>query len=42
MTETYINDFHTIFYIPEIQKLEFHLPHVRILGKNHHVNKRRE
>ena len=35
MTETTISDFHTSFYIPSIQKLAFHLPHVRILGTNH-------
>ena len=35
MTETAISDFHTSFYIPSIQKLAFHLPHVRILGTNH-------
>ena len=34
MTETTISDFHTSFYIPAIQKLAFHLPHVRILGTN--------
>ena len=33
--ETTISDFHTIFYIPAIHKLAFHLPHVRILGTNH-------
>ena len=33
--ETTIYDFHTRFYIPAIQKLAFHLPHVRILGANH-------
>ena len=33
--ETTISDFHTSFYIPDIQKLDFHLPHVRILGTNH-------
>ena len=33
--ETIISDFHTNFYIPAIQKLAFHLPHVRILGTNH-------
>ena len=33
--ETTISNFHTIFYIPAIQKLAFHLPHVRILGTNH-------
>ena len=34
MMETAIYDFHTIFYIPAIQKLAFHIPHVRILGTN--------
>ena len=33
--ETKIFDFHTSFYIPDIPKLAFHLPHVRILGTNH-------
>ena len=35
MMETTISNFHTSFYIPEIQKLEFHIPHVPILGTNH-------
>ena len=35
MMETTIFDFHTSSYIPAIQKLAFHLAHVRILGKNH-------
>ena len=35
MMETTISDFHNIFYILEIQKLDFHLPHMYILGKNH-------
>ena len=35
MMETTISDFHTSFYKPFIQKLAFHLPHVRILGTNH-------
>ena len=35
MMETTISTFHTSFYIPAIQKLAFHLPHVRILGTNH-------
>ena len=35
MMDTTISDFNTSFYIPAIQKLDFHLPHVRILGKNH-------
>ena len=33
--ETTIYDFHSSFYIPAIQILAFHLPHVRILGTNH-------
>ena len=33
--ETTISDFYTSFYIPAIQNLAFHLPHVRILGTNH-------
>ena len=32
--ETTISDFNTSFYIVAIQKLAFHLQHVRILGKN--------
>ena len=32
MMETTIYDFHTSFYIPAIQKLAFHIPHVRIIG----------
>ena len=35
MMETTISEFHTSFYIPSIQKLSCHLPHVRILGTNH-------
>ena len=35
MMETTIYDFRTNFYIPAIQKLDFRLPHVRILGTNH-------
>ena len=35
MMETKISDFHTSFYIPAIHKLDFHIPHVRILGTNH-------
>ena len=35
MMETTISGFYTSFYIPAIQKLAFHLPHVRILGTNH-------
>ena len=34
MMEKTISKFHTSFYIPEIQKLAFHLPHVSILGRN--------
>ena len=32
--EKTIYNFHTSFYIPEIQKLAFHIPHVKILGTN--------
>ena len=42
MMETYIAYFRTSFYIPEIQNLVFHLPHVLILGTNHCGNPRRE
>ena len=35
MMETTISDFHTRFYIPAMQKLDFHLLHVHILGTNH-------
>ena len=35
MMETTIFDFHTSFYISAMQKLSFHLTHVRILGTNH-------
>ena len=33
--ETNISNFHTSFYIPEIQKLAFHITHVQILVKSH-------
>ena len=32
MMETTISNSHTSFFIPEIQKLEFHFTHVQILG----------
>ena len=35
MMETTIYEFHTSLYIPAIQKLHFHLPHLRMLGTNH-------
>ena len=35
MMETTISYLHTSFYIPAIQKLDFNLPNVRILGSNH-------
>ena len=35
MMETTISGFHNSFYIPAFQKLDFHLPRVRILGTNH-------
>ena len=37
MMETTISGFYTSFYIPAIQKLEFHLPHGLILGTHHCV-----
>ena len=42
MKETSIYNFHTILYIPTIQKLAFHLPHLSILGNNHCGNSCRE
>ena len=41
MMETTIYDFHTRLYIPAIQKLNFHISHVRILGTNHFGKMRR-
>ena len=35
MMETTISEFHARYYIPAIQKLASHLPHVRILVTNH-------
>ena len=35
MMEKTISNFHTSFHIPEIHKLEFHIPHVQVLGTNH-------
>ena len=29
-----MSEFHKKFYIPAIQKFAFHLPHVRLFGKN--------
>ena len=40
--ETYIDEFHTSFYIVAIQKPEFNFSHVKILGTNHCGNTRRE
>ena len=40
LMETTIYDFHTRIYIPAIQNLAFHLPHMRILGTNHCVEMR--
>ena len=33
--ETKISKFHTRYYIPAIQKLAFHLPHMHIFVTNH-------
>ena len=38
MMETTISNFHTSLYIPEIQKLAFRIPYVKILGTNHCVD----
>ena len=35
MMVTTISGSHASFYIPDILKLAFHLPHVRILGTDH-------
>ena len=35
MMDTTIHDFNISFYTPAIQRLDFQLPHVRILGTNH-------
>ena len=35
MMESSIVEFHQVFYIPAIQKLAFHLPHLCIIGTNH-------
>ena len=35
MMKTTISNLHTSLYIPEIQKLAFHIPRVQILGTNH-------
>ena len=40
--ETTISDFHTSFYMPAIQKLDFYLPQVRILVANHCGEMRRK
>ena len=41
MMETTISIFYTSFYIPAIQKLEFHIPHVQILVTNYCGDSRR-
>ena len=40
MMETTIHSFRTSFYIPEIQKLAFHIPYVQLLGTNHYSDSR--
>ena len=35
MMEKIISNFHKSFYIPEIQKFPFRIPHKQILGTNH-------
>ena len=41
MTETTISNFHTSFFIPATHKLEFHIPHIQILGTNQCGDSRR-
>ena len=38
MMETTISNFHTSVYIPEIQKLAFHISHLQILGTSNCVD----
>ena len=42
MMEISISKCFTRFYIPTIQKLAFHVPHVIIIGTHHYVKTRRE
>ena len=35
MMETTISNFHTSFYIPEIQNLAIHITRIQILGTSH-------
>ena len=35
ITKPTISDRHNSFYLPALQKLDFHLPHMRILGTNY-------
>ena len=39
--ETTISNLHTSFFIPVIQKLAFHIPHVQILSTNYCGDSRR-
>ena len=36
LIETLISEFHEKYYTPEIQKPEFHLPHVHITGTHNY------
>ena len=36
LLDTYITEIHDNFYIPAIQKMEFHLAHALILGTHHY------
>ena len=42
MMKKYIADFHTSFYVPAVQNIAFHLPHVFILCTSHCGNTRFE
>ena len=41
MTETIISNFNTSFFIPAIQKLALHIPHLQILDTNNCGDTRR-
>ena len=42
LLENLISEFHNKFYIPEIQKLTFNLPHISIIGTHHCSKEHRE
>ena len=42
MIETYVTNFHTSFFISDMQNILFCLPHIHIIGTNQCDNTRRE